>query len=182
LQPPILPVGANASYLPVQTANSLAQLGVERPVVVGHSMGTMVAVALALDYPEDVRRVVLLGGYYYPCARVDAMLTAPVALPVLGDVMRYTVTALSARLMLDRLVRGMFAPHDVPPNFLGVLSREMLVRPVQLRANAEDAAFMIGQAKANSERHHEPRMPVAIIAGADDRVVDVAAHVRAAPR
>ena len=69
-------------------------------------MGAMVALALALDHPEDVRRLVLLGGYYYPSARVDALLTAPVALPVLGDVMRYTVTAVSARLMLKRLVRG----------------------------------------------------------------------------
>jgi pimeloyl-ACP methyl ester carboxylesterase len=66
--------------------------------------------ALALDYPEDVRRLVLLGGYYYPSARIDALLTAPVALPVLGDVMRYTVTAISARLMLNRLVQAMFAP------------------------------------------------------------------------
>ena len=155
---------------------ALAELGVSRPVVVGHSMGTMVAIALALDHPEDVRRVVLLGGYYYPSARIDAMLTTPVALPVLGDVMRYTVTALSARLMLDRMVDGMFAPQEAPPNYLRVLSREMLVRPVQLRANAEDAAFRIGQAKANSERHHELRMPVAIIAGSDDRVVDVATH------
>ena len=86
---------------------ALAQLGVKQAVVVGHSMGAMVALALALDYPEDVRRLVLLGGYYYPSARIDAVLTAPVALPVLGDVMRYTVTAISARLRPGgRSVRG----------------------------------------------------------------------------
>ena len=155
---------------------ALARLGVERAVVVGHSMGTMVAIALALEHPADVRRLVLLGGYYYPSARVDALLTAPVALPVLGDVLRYTVTAVSARLMLDRLVRVMFAPQQVPGHFLPTLSREMLVRPGQLRANAEDAAFMIGQAKANSARHGELRMPVAILAGGDDKVIDFAAH------
>ncbi|MGZ8259794.1 MAG: alpha/beta fold hydrolase [Caldimonas sp.] len=155
---------------------ALARLGVEGAVVVGHSMGTMVALALALEHPEDVRRLVLLGGYYYPTARVDALLTAPVALPVVGDVLRYTVTAVSARVMLDSLVRGMFAPQEVPGRFLPILSREMLVRPGQLRANAEDAAFMIGQAKANSARHGELRMPVAIVAGADDKVIDFAAH------
>ena len=155
---------------------ALAQLGVEQAVVVGHSMGAMVAMALALDHPATVRRLVLLGGYYYPSARVDALLTAPVALPVLGDVMRYTVTAVSARLMLNRLVQGMFAPRDVPAHFIDMLSREMMVRPIQLRANAEDAAFMIPQAMASSERHHELRMPVAIVAGADDKVIDVEAH------
>nr|HET7858777.1 alpha/beta hydrolase [Caldimonas sp.] len=122
---------------------ALAQLGVERAVVVGHSLGAMVALALALDHPGDVRRLVLVGGYYYPTARLDAILTAPVALPVLGDVMRYTVTAVSARVMLDRMVRAMFAPQEVPVQYVATLSREMLVRPVQLRASAEDAAFMI---------------------------------------
>jgi pimeloyl-ACP methyl ester carboxylesterase len=155
---------------------ALAQLGVKQAVVVGHSMGAMVALALALDYPEDVRRLVLLGGYYYPSARIDALLTAPVAVPVLGDVMRYTVTAISARLMLNRLVQAMFAPRKVPGHFIPTLSREMMVRPIQLRANAEDAAFMVAQAKASSERHHELRMPVAIVAGADDEVIDVEAH------
>ena len=155
---------------------ALAQMGVRQAVVVGHSMGTMVAMAMALDHPEAVQRLVLLGGYHYPSARVDAVLTAPVALPVLGDVMRYTVTAVSARLMLRRLVDGMFKPLAAPANFLPMLSREMMVRPVQLRANAEDAAFMIGQAKANSERHRELRMPIAIFAGSDDKVVDPAAH------
>ena len=155
---------------------ALAQLGVKEAVVVGHSMGAMVALALALDHPEDVRRLVLVGGYYYPSARIDALLTAPVALPVLGDVMRYTVTAISARLMLKRLVRAMFAPREVPGHFIPALSREMMVRPIQLRANAEDAAFMIPQAKASSGRHHELRMPVAIVAGADDKVIDAEAH------
>jgi pimeloyl-ACP methyl ester carboxylesterase len=155
---------------------ALAQLGVEQAVVVGHSMGAMVALALALDHPEDVRRLVLLGGYYYPTARVDALLTAPVALPVLGDVMRYTITAVSARLMLKGLVRAMFAPREVPARFIATLSREMMVRPIQLRANAEDAAFMIPQAKANAARHRELRMPVAILAGAQDKVIDVEAN------
>ncbi|MGZ9030422.1 MAG: alpha/beta fold hydrolase [Burkholderiaceae bacterium] len=155
---------------------ALERLGIERAVVVGHSMGTMVAVAMALDFPADVRKLVLLGGYYYPSMRVDALLTAPVALPVLGDVMRYTVTAISARLMLKRAIKVMFRPKDVPADFIGTVSREMMLRPIQLRANAEDAAFMIGQAKSNSERHHELQLPVTIFAGAKDTVVDVDTH------
>ncbi len=155
---------------------ALGRLAVERPVLVGHSMGTMVALAMALDHPADARGLVLLGGYYYPSARIDALLTAPVALPVLGDVMRYTVTAVSGRIMLKALVKAMFTPKDIPSEFFPVLSREMMLRPVQLRANAEDAAFMIPQAKASSERHKELKLPVSIIAGAQDLVVDVKAH------
>ena len=44
---------------------ALAGLGIERPVVVGHSMGTMVALAMALDFPGSVSALVLAGGYFY---------------------------------------------------------------------------------------------------------------------
>ena len=78
--------------------------------------------------------------------------------------------------MLKSMVKGMFAPNDVPPEFFSVLSREMMLRPVQLRANAEDAAFMIPAAASGSERYGELKLPVTIIAGDDDLVVDVEAH------
>ncbi|MEJ8852487.1 alpha/beta hydrolase [Variovorax rhizosphaerae] len=163
-------------WTPAAQANliraALAKLDVDRPTIVGHSMGTMVAVALALEYPDDVRSLVLLGGYYYPSARLDALMTTPVAVPVLGDVLRYTVTALASRAMMNGAVKAMFAPNRVPANFFRTLSREMMLRPVQLRANSEDAVFMVPAALANSRRHGELRMPVTIIAGADDKVVD----------
>ena len=155
---------------------ALQQLGVKQATVVGHSMGTLVALALAMDFPQSVSNLVLMGGYFYPSMRVDALLTAPVALPVVGDVMRYTVTALSARALLNKMVKMMFAPNQVPSNFFPLLSREMMLRPVQLRANAEDAAFMIPQAMAQAKRFGELKMHVTLIAGADDKVVDVKAH------
>lgn len=155
---------------------ALSRLGIRQPAIVGHSMGTLVALAMALDYPADVRSLVLVGGYYYPSLRVDALLTAPVALPVVGDVMRYTVTALSGRAMIDRLVKVMFSPNDVPDDFFPQLSREMMLRPVQIRANAEDAAFMIPAARANARRYGELRIPVTLLAGVSDKVVDREAH------
>jgi pimeloyl-ACP methyl ester carboxylesterase len=156
--------------------SAMEKLGIEQAVVVGHSMGTMTALAMALDYPANVRRLVLIGGYFYPELRLDALLTAPVALPVFGDVMRYTVTALSGRAMMGRLVKSLFAPKDVPANFFPTLSREMMLRPVQIRANAEDAAFMMPAAKAISGRYNELRLPVAIVAGTEDLIVDMETH------
>jgi pimeloyl-ACP methyl ester carboxylesterase len=141
-------------------------------VVVGHSMGTMVAMAMALNHPANVRSLVLIGGYFYPSFRVDALMTAPVALPVLGDVMRYTVSAISGRLLLKKMARTLFAPRELPDNFFPSLSREMMLRPVQLRANAEDAAFMVPAANAMSKRYDELTLPVTLIAGEGDAVVD----------
>jgi pimeloyl-ACP methyl ester carboxylesterase len=159
-------------------ASAMFTLGLGRAGVVGHSMGSLVALALALDHPDQVRSLALVSGYHFPTLRLDALVAAPVALPVLGDVMRYTVTALSARALLNGMVKQMFAPHDVPLNFMPVLSREMLLRPIQLRAHAEDAAFMMSAARDLSERLNDLRVPVTIIAGDRDAIVDMPAHSR----
>jgi pimeloyl-ACP methyl ester carboxylesterase len=39
---------------------ALVQIGVEHPVVVGHSWGTLVALGLAVDLPAYVRGLVLI--------------------------------------------------------------------------------------------------------------------------
>ena len=52
----------------------------------------------------------------------------------------------------------------------------MMVRPVQLRANAEDTAFMVRAAQTMSSRYGELVLPVTLIAGEDDAVVDPQAH------
>lgn len=159
--------------------SALRQLGIHRPRILAHSMGTLVALAYALENPEDVTSLVLLAGYYYPEFRLDAVLASPVAWPVIGDTLRYTVTALTSRLLFDRMVELMFAPTDVPPHFVPVLSREMMLRPLQLRANAEDASYMMQAAKDMSGRYQDLRLPVTIITGDGDRVVDPGKH---APR
>ncbi|MES2887591.1 MAG: alpha/beta hydrolase [Pseudomonadota bacterium] len=156
---------------------ALEALAVREPVVVAHSMGTQVALAMALAHPTYASRLVLMGGYYYPSLRADVLLTAPAALPVVGDAMRYTVTALSARALLPVTVKGMFSPQPVPSEFFPVLSREMLLRPWQLRANAEDAAFMVPAAKSMQEQYKTlQHLPITLIAGDADKVVDLQAN------
>src|SRR4029077_9624339 len=44
--------------------NALDVLDIKRPVVLGHSWGAAVALALALHHTDDVRGLVLLSGYY----------------------------------------------------------------------------------------------------------------------
>src|SRR5215218_3986523 len=104
------------------------------------------------------------------------MLMGPVAVPILGDVMRYTVTALTSRALLGRVARTMFAPNPVPAHFFDWVSSEMMVRPSQIRANAEDAALMMPSAAQLADRYAELKVPLALIAGADDPVIDPHAH------
>jgi len=156
--------------------HALELLGVDAPVILGHSWGTSVALSMALGGAPYVRGLVLVSGYYYPSVRLDVALTAPVALPVLGDVLRYTVSPITGRLLLKRMVAAMFSPLPVPERFFEVVAREMIVRPSQIKAEAGDAAAMIPAAARLRDDYSALTIPVAIFAGAEDEIVDPQAH------
>ena len=98
-------------------ANALQQLGVRNPAVLGHSWGTLVAIALALrsDYP--IRGIVLASGYYFPNMRLDFWLMSGPAIPLFGDLIRYTVAPIISYLILPSLLRKLFSPRPVPAEY-----------------------------------------------------------------
>ena len=145
-------------------------LGIERPVVLGHSWGALVAVALGLDHPLAVKSLVLLSGYYYPSLRADVPIAAQPAIPVIGDAMRFTVSPLTARLMWRGILRKLFGPNSVPDRF-EEFPVWMALRPGQMRAAAQEAAMMIPAAARLSRRYRNLRVPASIMAGEGDRMV-----------
>jgi pimeloyl-ACP methyl ester carboxylesterase len=150
---------------------ALLQLGVERPVVVGHSWGTLVALALVVRHQADVAGLVLISGYYFWTMRPDVLLVVPGALPVLGDILRYTVSPILGWLQMPLLKWAMFSPAPVPPRFQAEYSSAMALRPSQIRATSIDGALMIPGA-LNLRRHFKDMtLPVVIIAGDGDKVV-----------
>jgi pimeloyl-ACP methyl ester carboxylesterase len=150
---------------------ALRQLGVQRPIVLGHSWGTMVALAMALELPDDVAGLVLMSGYYYPSMRIDAPLAAPPAIPLLGDLLRFTVAPLLGRLLFPLLAKGVFSPQPVADTFRR-LPVWMMLRPSQLRASAAESALMIPSVFRMRRHYGELQLPVAIIAGEEDQVTD----------
>jgi pimeloyl-ACP methyl ester carboxylesterase len=158
-------------------AEAFTRLGIRRAIVVGHSWGTLTALALALNHPETVSGIVLVSGYYFPTARADVPMMSPVAAPVLGDAICNTVGPLVGRLLAPMMVRTIFAPAPVPEAFKNAVPIPMTLRPGAMKSSAEDAMTMIPGAAALMERYGElSPLPVSIIAGADDKIVDVDSH------
>jgi pimeloyl-ACP methyl ester carboxylesterase len=149
---------------------ALARLGVERPIVVGHSWGTLVALALALLHPGAVKSLVLLSGYYFPTVRLDVPILSSPAIPYLGGVMRHTISPLLGRLAWPALAKQMFGPAPVPRRF-AAFPKWLSLRPSQLRASAAEAALLIPAASSLSQHYGEIRTPAILLAGAADRVV-----------
>lgn len=149
----------------------LTRLAVERPIVVGHSWGTLVALELAMQRQPHIAALVLLGGYYFPRLRWDATLLSWTALPVLGDVWRYTLAPLLSRACTPAIVGRIFAPTAVPQRFVQEFPIGLAVRPRQLGAVASDTALMVVAAARLSGRYAESSLPVRLVAGAQDKIV-----------
>ncbi|MBX9593903.1 MAG: alpha/beta hydrolase [Roseomonas sp.] len=152
-------------------AGAIGRLGLARPIVLGHSFGAMVAMAMVLDHASKLGGLVLESGYYFPSLRADAVLFAPPAIPILGDVIRYTYGPPLGRAMAKPLIRRMFAPLPVPRRFKREFPLPLTLRPWQIRAVAEDSAAMVPAAARLSARIGELRLPIAILAGEEDRIV-----------
>ena len=153
-------------------AAALERLGVERPVVLGHSWGVMVALDLARRHPDKVGALVLVGGYYHPTLRLDVPLVSLSALPVLGDLLRHTVLPPLLWLIRGGVFRTLFAPAPVTAGFQDRFPVGMALRPSQLRAVAQDTAMMIPGTALLSRHYGELAMPVAIVGGVEDGLVD----------
>jgi pimeloyl-ACP methyl ester carboxylesterase len=122
--------------------------------------------------------VVLGSGYFYPTARADVPLTTPPAIPVIGDVLRYTVAPALARLLLPRIYAKVFGPTPVPARFRREFPHELVLRPWHIRAASEDTAFLIPAAAAMQEHYPSLAMPVTLITGDSDGIVEPARQSR----
>jgi pimeloyl-ACP methyl ester carboxylesterase len=153
-------------------AGALTKLGVSCAVVLGHSWGASVAVAMALKNPTLVRGLVLASGYYYPTFKPEAVALAVPSLPLIGDILSHTLSPLMSRAMWPIMLSKIFGPRTVPEKFKG-FPKEMALRPSQIRASAAEAGLMVPDAFAQRDRYADLKMPVVIIAGDEDKLIDI---------
>jgi pimeloyl-ACP methyl ester carboxylesterase len=155
--------------------SALQRLGVSHAIVLGHSWGASVAVALALKHPKLVQGLVLASGYYYPTLRPDVVALSAPAVPLAGDILGHTLSPLLSRAMWPLMMAKIFGPRSVPKKFEG-FPKEMALRPSQIRASAAESALMIPDAFYFRDEYVNLKMPVVIIAGDQDRLIDIDAQ------
>lgn len=150
---------------------AMTALNAGEAILVAHSWGTLVALQAQLAAPERIRGLVLMSGYYWPTARLDAPLLGAPAIPGLGDVMRFTASPLLGRLMMPLMFKQMFSPAKVPEHFRVGFAADMSLRPSQLRATAADTAMMPLEAGKLAPQLKAVAGPVLVMSGAGDKIV-----------
>lgn len=154
---------------------AMHELDVNRPIVFGHSWGTLVAIALQQQFPGAARSLVLASGLYFPSFRVDAPMMGGPAIPVLGDLMSWTLSPLVARATWRASLKLLFSPAPVAASF-EAFPAWMALRPSQLRAQAEDALSTLPWTLRAVPRYRDLTLPLVLVAGGGDRFVRPARH------
>jgi pimeloyl-ACP methyl ester carboxylesterase len=174
------PDGAGAAQPERQAqliAEALAALGISRAIVVGHSLGGVLASALALNHTALVDGLVLVAPVTHPWPNGDiTWYYTPAAMPVLGWLFTETVTLPAGQAAMAEALRDVFAPQPVPDGYAARTGVDLVLRPATFRANAQDVAQTYAAVCRQAPRLGQIRAPTAIVTGDSDRIVLTDVH------
>ena len=168
-----------AASVSVQAAlmrRALAQVGVERAVVVGHSYGGSVALAWAVDAPETVEGLVLLAAPSQVWPGGLGLTTDLLANPISGPLVAQAAAHLVTKDFASRTLAGVFAPQPAPPGYLDHLDLDLVLQPGSLRDNAVQLSRLKDEIRPMVPRYPALAMPVEILHGEADKTVGLEIH------
>ncbi|SMX48304.1 alpha/beta fold hydrolase [Maliponia aquimaris] len=161
-------------------ARAAAQLGVTRPVVVGHSYGGSVAMAWGLD--QNAAAVVSLGGAIMPWpGSLDAQYQV-LGSALGGAIVPQFVSAFYDEARVREAVSGIFAPQSVPEGYLDHIGPGLSLRRDTIRANGRQVAALRPALVEMSKRYPTLTIPVELVHGSADTTVGYEIHTVAAAK
>lgn len=154
---------------------AVERLGLNKPILVGHSWGGALALSYALAYPNDVQGLVLLAPVAYSTRETAGHMQEVMEyIPVVGDLLisAYVVTA---RPWLESSELQVFYPELPPAKYIDYYCA-MALRPTQIKAYVQDEITLDDSLRAISKLYHEITVPVTIVSGELDTQVPPSLH------
>jgi pimeloyl-ACP methyl ester carboxylesterase len=158
-------------------AKLMSSLGLEKPIIVGHSYGGAVALALALNHPESVGGLALLAPLTHsqtvaPAAFRDLVITSK----HLRKLIAWTIAVPVSMAAEAKILNLVFRPDGVPADFATAAGGLLALRPGQFFAASSDLVTVNDDLPALMERYPSIRVPVGILFGRSDAILSHKEH------
>ena len=160
-------------------ARLIDRLGLEKPLVVGHSLGGAVALAAALGAPGKIGGLLLLAPLTQPMDQVPEVFRRLQRDSKLSrKLVARTIGVPVGRLTSKPNLRMIFAPDPVPDDFRTRGGGLLALRPGNIEAAMYDIFAARDDLDAITRRYGELKLPVSILFGRGDRLLDPELHGR----
>ncbi len=155
--------------------------GIEAPVLVGHSLGGAVSLAMALATPDKIRGLALLAPLTHPSeGGADVFKGLIVNSPMMRRLMANTVAVPAAKKTADAVLTQVFAPETCPEDFLDRAGGALGLRPQSFVAASADATLLYPTITEQAARYaRDLRTPGAVLFGAEDPLLSAEENGRA---
>jgi len=174
--------GPASMLLPDGQADRLALLldrcGIEQAIIVGHSYGGAVALALAVRHPQRVSGLVFLSPAAYPWVGGISWFNKVARMPVLGALFSFCIAPPFGALLLRKATRSVFDPNPLPKFYIEKSKAWQALRPRQFRQNARELGALSAWAASASPHYSQIKAPSIIISGDSDEIVSIDVHAR----
>lgn len=158
-------------------AKFIKALGLERPLLVGHSLGGAVALTVALNHPDSISGVVTLA----PLTHMEDEVRAEFrSLYITSRLKRWLIaqtTAVPTSLKYaPQTLAFVFGPQKWPEDYIIAGGGMLGLRPSHFYATASDIVAIEKDLGSIEARYGEISMPAAMMYGTADRVLDHRRH------
>jgi pimeloyl-ACP methyl ester carboxylesterase len=161
-------------------AKVIRTLKLDRPLVVGHSLGGAIALAIGLDHSECASGLALIA----PVTQVVETPPAPfrgldIKSPLLRWMVAWTVATPLGILGADRALNAVFAPEQVPADFARLGGGALGLRPQSFYAMSTDLEAVNDGFAGLIGRYPTLTIPAGILFGKGDNLLDFRVHGQA---
>jgi pimeloyl-ACP methyl ester carboxylesterase len=157
-------------------AGLIEAMGLEKPWLVGHSLGGALSLHVAEHHPDKIAGLALIAPATQPVPAVpDVFRGLMVPLPLTGLVSR-TIAVPLGMATRDKVLEQVFRPEPVPADYLTAGGGALALRPGNIEAACADLQMAQGDAAEMVGRYGALSLPVAILYGRSDNILDYRLH------
>ena len=155
----------------------IRRLGLERPLIVGHSLGGALALTIAIEQPDVVGALALIAPLTQVVEEPPPVFRAlALESPVMRGIVAWTIAVPLGTMNAEKTLHEVFAPDPVPLGFPTAGGGMLAMRPGNFYATSSDMVAINDDLPGVVERYASLSVPVSILYGRGDNLLDYRLH------